>query len=86
MNTNTMELNLNEMAMVTGGETGDAMDHVAGAVAGVTAGAMAGAGIGCIAGAPGCVIGLCVGAVGCGVTGGVVGINKVRSWIRSIFD
>ena len=34
MNTNTMELNLNEMAMVNGGDT---MDHVAGAIAGTTA-------------------------------------------------
>ena len=27
MNTNTMELNLNEMAMVAGGETGDVMER-----------------------------------------------------------
>ena len=86
MNTNMMELNLNEMAMVVGGETGDVMDHVGGAVTGVAAGAKAGATVGCIAGAPGCVIGMCVGAVGCGVAGGVVGLDRVTSWVRSIFD
>lgn len=86
MNTNMMELNLNEMAMVVGGETGDVMDHVGGAITGVTVGAMAGAGVGCVAGAPGCVIGMCVGAVGCGVAGGVVGLDRVTSWVRSIFD
>ena len=32
MNTNTMELNLDEMAMVNGGEAGDVMDHVGGAI------------------------------------------------------
>lgn len=36
MNTNTMELNLNEMAMVNGG--GDTADHVAGALMGAAAG------------------------------------------------
>ena len=86
MNTNTMELNLNEMAMVAGGETGDVMDHVGGAITGVTVGAMVGAGVGCVAGAPGCVIGMCVVSVGCGVAGGVVGLNKVGNWVRSIFN
>ena len=56
MNTNTMELNLNEMAMVAGGETGDVMDHVGGAITGVTVGAMVGAGVGC--GVAGGVVGL----------------------------
>ena len=32
MNINTMELNLDEMAMVNGGEAGDVMDHVGGAI------------------------------------------------------
>ena len=81
MNSSMMELDLNEMAMVTGGDT---IDHVAGAVTGVTAGAMVGCMVGSIAGAPGAVIGLCVGAVGCGTAGGYFGLTKIKNWIRSL--
>ena len=84
MNTNTMEMNLNEMATVTGG--GDTMDHVGGAITGVTAGAMAGCLVGSIAGAPGAIVGTVVGASGCGVAGGVLGLKKVRSLIRQLFS
>ena len=48
MNTNTMELNLNEMAMVNGG--GETADHVAGALMGATVGMMVGGMSGSIAG------------------------------------
>ena len=84
MNNNTMELNLNEMAMVNGG--GDALDHVAGALGCGTVGMMVGAGVGSIAGAPGVVIGAVAGAVGGGVAGGYFGIKKVKSWVRSLFN
>ena len=80
MNTNTMELNLNEMETVIGG--GDTLDHVAGAVTGVTVGMMVGAGVGSIAGAPGVVVGMIVGGTGCGVAGGIFGITKMKSWLK----
>ena len=80
MNTNMKELNLNEMAMVTGG---DALDHVAGAVTGVSTGAMVGCMVGgVVGGAPGAVIGAGIGAIGCGVTFGIYGINKVKKWFK----
>ena len=80
MNTNTMELNLNEMEIVIGG--GDTLDHVAGALGCGTVGMMVGAGVGSIAGAPGCVVGLIVGGTGCGIAGGIFGINKMKSWLK----
>ena len=80
MNTNMMEMNLNEMAAINGG---DALDHATGAVTGTTVGAMVGAGVGSIAGAPGVVIGMGVGAIAGGVSCGILGINKVKSWLRS---
>ena len=79
MNTNTMELNLNEMETVTGGDT---LDHVAGALTVGTAGMLVGAGIGSIAGAPGVVIGAVAGAAGGGTVGGIFGFSKIRSWLR----
>ncbi|MBP5169354.1 MAG: Blp family class II bacteriocin [Oscillospiraceae bacterium] len=81
MNTNTMELNLNEMELVTGG--GDTLDHVAGAVTGVVSGAMVGCVVGgTVGGAVGAVVGSAAGAIGCGVTFGIYGIKKVKSWFK----
>ena len=79
MNTNMMELNLNEMAAVNAGDT---LDKVAGALAGVAVGGMVGCGVGSIAGAPGCVVGMIAGATGCGVAGGIFGITKIKSWLK----
>ena len=79
MNTNMMELNLNEMATVNGGDT---KDHVAGAITGVTAGSMVGGIVGSIAGAPGCVVGIVVGGTGCGIAGGIFGITKISNWLK----
>ena len=50
--------------------------------ASVTVGAMVGCGVGSIAGAPGAVIGMCVGAAGYGTAGGYFGICKISSWLR----
>lgn len=80
MNTNMMELNLNEMEKVIGG--GDTLDHVCGAVTGATVGMMVGTGIGSIAGAPGCVVGLIAGGVGGGVAGGYFGISKIKNRVK----
>ena len=70
---------MKEMEMVNGGDT---LDHVAGALMGVTVGAMVGSAAGFVAGAPGCVIGMGVGAVGGGVSCGILGISKVKNWVR----
>ncbi len=48
----------------------------------MTVGAKVGCGVGSIAGAPGAVIGTCVGAAGCGTAGGYYGITKIKSWLR----
>ena len=80
MNTNTMELNLNEMEMVIGGV--DALDHAAGALTGVTVGMMVGGMVGSIAGAPGAVIAGIAGGVGGGVAGGYFGITKISNWLK----
>jgi outer membrane lipoprotein SlyB len=79
MNTNMMEMNLNEMAEINGGDT---LDKVAGALTGVAVGGMVGCGVGSIAGAPGCVVGMIVGATGCGVAGGIFGITKMKKWLK----
>lgn len=63
MNTNTMELNLDELEMITGG---DVWDHVKGT--------LIGAGIGCVSGAIcGFVTAGPVGAAAGGVTGAAAG-------------
>ena len=80
MNTNTMELNLNEMATVTG--YGDTLDHVAGALSVGTAGMMICSGIGSIAGAPGVVIGAVAGAAVGGSVGGIYGFSRIKKWVR----
>ena len=78
MNTNTMELNLNEMAMVTGG---DAVDHVRGAVCGGFLCGIGGLVVGgVVGGAPGLVIGMVGGAVAGGTAGGILGMKKILSW------
>ena len=81
MNTNTMELNLNEMAAVNGGDT---KDHVTGAVVGATVGGILGAGVGTVFGAPGVIFGTIAGATGGGVTGGALGFNRIKNWFKSI--
>ena len=82
MNTNTMELNLEEMKAVTGGDAGD---HVAGAVMGMGLGTITGGLIGCAIGglggaATGAVIGAPIGAV----AGGIVGIRKLCNSANSV--
>jgi len=77
MNTNTMELNLNEMETVNGG---DAMDHIAGAVMGFGIGGLAGLGVGsAVAGPVGAPVGAFVGCVGGAVAGGIVGADKAAN-------
>ncbi len=75
MNTNTMELNLNEMEMITGGDAGD---HFAGAVMGMGLGAITG-GLtgGLVGGLPGIGTGAIIGAPIGAVAGGIVGIRKL---------
>ena len=67
MNTNTMELNMEEMALVNGGS--DFMDHLAGAAGGMAMGGSAGF----VAGMPGGPVGVVTGMIAGGVTGAVVG-------------
>ena len=68
MNTNMMEMNMNEMEMINGG--GDVWKGITG---GLFAGATGGATVGGIAlGFPGATFGLLLGALGGGSVGGVV--------------
>ena len=70
MNTNTMELNMNEMEMINGGDFGMLMIHI-GSLASVGAGT--GALIGAFTGGPvGTVVGAAIGGVVGGVSGAVV--------------
>ena len=67
MNTNTMELNMNEMETVNGG------DIISGIGKGACAGAAGGAFIGGVTlGFPGATFGMLIGAAGGAVVGGVV--------------
>ena len=76
MNTNTMELNLNEMAMVTGG---DVLDHVEGAFDGAVVCGISGLIIGgLIGGGPGAAIGFGGGAVVGGIAGGILGLSGIQ--------
>ena len=95
MDTNTMELNLNELETVNGG---DVWDHVlgvftgamGGAFTGMAAGGLGGLGVAGPAGAvTGGLGGFAVGAVGGAVAGGIVGADKIRDWMNTapdIFD
>ena len=83
MKENMMELQLNEMEMVNGG---DVWDHVTGAEVGFGMGALAGMGVGAavggaVAGVPGALtgmqVGIAVGAVGGAVYGGIVGCTSI---------
>ena len=77
MNNNMMELNLDEMAMVTGG--GDVLDHVEGAFDGAVVCGISGLIIGgLIGGGPGAAIGFGGGAVGGGIAGGILGLSGIR--------
>ena len=83
MNTNTMELNLNEMEMIAGG---DIWDHVNGAIRGALGGAVVGF-IGGLAtaGPAGGVVGFGGGFVAGGVAGGIVGDKVIESGFRRVF-
>ena len=81
MNNNMMELNLDEMAMVTGG--GDVLDHVEGAFDGAVVCGISGLIVGgLIAGGPGAGIGFFGGAIVGGVAGGILGASGIRSWFN----
>ena len=81
MNTNTMELNLNEMELVNGGSIGD---HVLGALVGVGTGFFAGMFGGlAIAGPGGAAVGCVGGAVAGGVAGGVAGHSGIDDVIET---
>ena len=83
MNTNTMELNLNEMEMIAGG---DIWDHVNGAIRGAVGGAVVVAIGGLITAGPvGGVVGFGGGLVAGGVAGGIVGDEVIESGIRRVF-
>ena len=73
MNTNTMELNLNEMELVNGGR--DLSEKIMGVVKctefGAAAGAIAGGGIGSVVPVIGTGVGAAVGATVGGVAGGI---------------
>ena len=84
MNTNTMELNLNEMEMVNSGTSAE--DHYLGAITGMTFGGLGGLAVGSaiggvIGGVPGaCVggqIGCVTGMVGGTIAGGIVGASAI---------
>ena len=81
MNTDIMELNLNELENVTGGGV---LDHVFGAITGLTAGTMVGGMVGSVGGAPGCIIGGIFGGVGGGVAGGILGLDKSCELLKKI--
>ena len=67
MNTNVMELNVNEMAMVNGAGWGSFWD-------GLACGLMPGAGTGAIIGGPvGALVGGGIGAIAGGAVGGAIG-------------
>ncbi len=71
MNTNTIELNLNEMEIVTGG---DFWNHVIGAVTGMGVGALVGGLVGgAVSSGMGAPVGIMIGAV----AGGIVGIEDI---------
>ncbi len=81
MNNNMMELNLDEMAMVTGGS--DAVDHAQGAFIGGMVCGVGGLIVGgLIAGGPGAAIGFFGGAIGGGVAGGILGASGIASWFN----
>ena len=81
MNTNTMELNLNEMELVNGGGV---WDHVLGAAEGVSGGFFAGLFGGlAIAGPGGAAVGSIGGAVAGGVVGGVAGHSGIGDAIET---
>ena len=80
MNTNTMELNLNEMELVNGGGI---WDHVLGAVEGVAGGFFAGMFGGLAIAGPG---GAAVGSVGGAVVGGVVGGVAGQSGVNNVIN
>lgn len=79
MNTNTMELNLDEMEMITGG---DLWNRVKGAVAGAAIGCVGGTITGLIAAGPvGAAVGFVGGTVGGAVVGGIAGGEKVQEML-----
>ena len=79
MNTNTMELNLNEMEMVTGGDFLEdiVVERVGGFALGAAAGGLAGMGIGSVIGPVGTTVGGVVGFAAGGVAGAIVGTKNI---------
>lgn len=78
MNTNTMELNMNEMELVNGGSsTGDKLNTIGGmAGAGAKGGAAVGFTVGCLVPGVGMGVGTAVGsAIGAAVLGGIGAIK-----------
>ena len=80
MNTNTIELNLNEMELVNGGSIAD---HVLGAVEGLVIGTFTGMFGGLAIGGPG---GAAVGTVGGAVVGTVAGGVAGHSGIKNVIS
>ncbi len=82
MNSNTMELTMDELEMVNGG---DAMDHVMGAVIGGEYCAVAGFLGGLLAAGPvGAVAGFGGGLVAGGVAGGIAGEQGLGKILRTV--
>ena len=80
MNTNTMELNLDEMEMVTGGDFLEdiVVERVGGFALGAAAGTFAGMGVGAVVGGP--IVSVAAGPVGFvagGVAGAIVGTKNI---------
>ena len=80
MNTNTMELNLDKMEMVTGGDLFEeiVVNRFGGFALGAMAGTFAGMGVGAVVGGP--IISVAAGPVGFvagGVAGAIVGADKI---------
>ncbi len=83
MNTNRIELSMDEIETVIGGGF---WNHVVGAGTGMGIGALAGSIIGSAIGPAGTEIGLAAGAVAGAVAGGVWGIEKIADKADSVMQ
>ena len=79
MNTNAMELNLDKMEMVNGGDLFEeiVVNRFGGFAMGAAAGGLAGMGVGSVIGPVGTTIGGVVGFAAGGVAGAIVGADKI---------
>ena len=78
MNTNTMELNLDEMEMVNGGDFEEiVVNRFGGFAMGAAAGGLAGMGVGSVIGPVGTTVGGLVGFAAGGVAGAIGGADKI---------